>query len=136
MVPSLVNLVIGGTSLVRGLPGVPALLLRCIPERGGVLKWDRHWIGTILTAQVAAGAALGIAAQAFLVVVIIGYAMPLFGPELPPWPARLPPSICRRGRRTSSGSTCGRRMVALVPEPDFDERPKRGLPWVEPGWPR
>jgi hypothetical protein len=82
MVPSLVNLVIGGTSLVRGLPGVPALLLRYIPERGGVLKWDRHWIATILTAQVAAGAALGIAAQAFLVVVIIGYVMPLFGPEL------------------------------------------------------
>ena len=58
------------------------MLLRYIPERGGVLKWDRHWIGTILTAQVAAGAALGIAAQAFLVVVIIGYVMPLFGPEL------------------------------------------------------
>ena len=58
------------------------MLLRYIPERGGVLKWDRHWIATILTAQVAAGAALGIAAQAFLVVVIIGYVMPLFGPEL------------------------------------------------------
>jgi hypothetical protein len=38
MIPSLVNLVIGGTSLVRGLPGVPSLLLRYIPERGGVLK--------------------------------------------------------------------------------------------------
>ena len=34
MIPSLVNLVIGGTSLVRGLPGVPSLLLRYIPERG------------------------------------------------------------------------------------------------------
>ena len=41
IIPSLVNLVIGGTSLVRGLPGVPSLLLRYIPERGGVLKWDR-----------------------------------------------------------------------------------------------
>jgi hypothetical protein len=67
MIPSLVNLVIGGTSLLRGLPGVPALLLRYIPERGGVLKWDRHWIATVLTAQVAAVAALGIAAQIFLV---------------------------------------------------------------------
>jgi hypothetical protein len=36
----------------------------------------------VLTAQVAAGAALGIAAQAFLVVVIIGYVMPFFGLEL------------------------------------------------------
>jgi hypothetical protein len=82
MIPSLVNLVIGGTSLVRGLPGVPSLLLRYIPERGGVLKWVRHWIATVLTAQVAAGAALGIAAQVSLVWVIIGHVMPFFGPEL------------------------------------------------------
>jgi hypothetical protein len=82
MIPSLVNLVIGGASLVRGRPGLPSLLLRAIPARGGVLKWDRHWIATVLTAQVALGAALGIAAQAFLVVVVIGYVMPLFGLEL------------------------------------------------------
>jgi hypothetical protein len=82
MIPSLVNLVIGGTSLMRGLPGLPKLLLGAIPARGGVLKWDRHWIATVLTAQVAAGAALGVAAQAFLVVVIIGYIMPFFGLEL------------------------------------------------------
>ena len=61
MIPSLVNLVIGRTSLVRGLPGVPSLLLLFIPERGGVLEWDRHWIATVLTTQFAAGAALGIA---------------------------------------------------------------------------
>jgi hypothetical protein len=82
MIPSLVNLVIGGASLLRGLPGLPSLLLRAIPARGGVLKWDRHWIAAVLTAQVGAGAALGIAAQAFLVVFIIGYVMPLFGLEL------------------------------------------------------
>jgi hypothetical protein len=82
MIPSLVNLVIGGTSLVRGLPGVPSILLRFMPDRGGVLKWDRHWIAAALTTQVAAGAALGIAAQAFLVVVIIGYVMPFSGLEL------------------------------------------------------
>jgi hypothetical protein len=82
MIPSLVNLVIGGTSLVRGLSGVPLVLLPYIPERGGVLKWDRHWIAMVLTAQVAAGAALGITAQVFLVWVIIGYVMPFFGLEL------------------------------------------------------
>jgi len=82
MIPSLVNLVIGGTSLVRGLPVLPSLLLRAVPARGGVLRWDRHWIATVLTTQVAAGAALGIAAQAFLVIVIVGYAMPFFGLEL------------------------------------------------------
>ena len=82
MIPSLVNLVIAGTSLVRGVPGVSSVLLRYIPERGGVLKWDRHWIATVLTTQVAAGAALGIAAQVFLVWVNIGYFMPWFGADL------------------------------------------------------
>jgi hypothetical protein len=47
-----------------------------------VLKWDRHWIATVLTGQVAAGAALGIAAQVVLVWVIIGHVMPFFGQEL------------------------------------------------------
>ena len=83
MIPSLINLVIGGTSLIRGVPGVPSLLLfRFMPDKGGVLKWDRHWIAAALTTQVAAGAILGIAAQAFLVVVILGYIMPFFGLEL------------------------------------------------------
>jgi len=82
MIPSVVNLVIGGTSLFRGLPRLPSLLLRFMPARGTVPKFDRAWIATVLTAQIAAGAALGIAAQAFLVVVIIGYIMPFFGLEL------------------------------------------------------
>jgi hypothetical protein len=43
---------------------------------------ERAWIATLLTAQVAAGAALGIAVQAFLVWVIIGRVMPFFGLEL------------------------------------------------------
>jgi hypothetical protein len=82
MIPSLVNLVIGGTSLLRGLPGLPSLLLRKIPTYANVPKFDRAWIATVLTAQVAAGAALGIAAQVFLIWVIIGYVMPFFGPEM------------------------------------------------------
>ena len=47
-----------------------------------IILLDRAWIATVLTAQVAAGAALGIAAQAFLALVIIGYVMPFFGLEL------------------------------------------------------
>jgi len=82
MIPSLLNLVIGGTSLVRGVPGVPSLLLRFMPERSTVPRFERAWIATVLTAQVAAGAALGIAAQIFLVWVIIGYVMPWFGADL------------------------------------------------------
>ena len=58
------------------------MLLRYIPERGGVLKSDRNWIASVFTAQFAAGAALGIAAQVFLVWVINGHLMPFFGLEL------------------------------------------------------
>ena len=82
MIPSLTNLVIGGPSLMRGLPSVPFLLLRFIPAQGNVAKFDRAWIPTVLTAQIATGAALGIAAQVFLVWVIIGRVMPFFGLEL------------------------------------------------------
>ena len=45
-------------------------------------EFDRASIATALTAQVAAGAVLGIAAQVFLVWVIIGHVMPSFGLEL------------------------------------------------------
>jgi hypothetical protein len=51
-----------------------------IPERGGALKC--YWIATVLTAQVAAGAGFGIAAQVILPWVIIGHVMPSFGKEL------------------------------------------------------
>ena len=82
MLPSLVNLVIGGASLVRDLPGPPSLLLRRIPAQGNVPKFDRAWIATVLTVQIAAGAALGIPAQVFLVWVIIGHMMPSVGLDL------------------------------------------------------
>lgn len=82
MIPSLVNLVIGGASLARGLPGLPRILLGSLPARSAVLKWDRPWIAAVLTFQAGVGAALGIAAQVLLVVGIIGYVMPLFGLEL------------------------------------------------------
>jgi hypothetical protein len=82
IIPSQVNLVIGGTSLLRGVPGVPSLLLQKIPAQGNVPKFDRAWIATVLTGQIAVGAALGIAAQALIVWVIIGYVMPLLGLEL------------------------------------------------------
>jgi hypothetical protein len=53
---------------------------------------DRH----CLTAQVAAGAALGMAAQAFLVWVIIGHVMPFFRLELL--------DTSQRGRLQSTGA--------------------------------
>ena len=62
--------------------GCPRCSCGTSPSAVACSNGTAHWIATVLTAQVAAGAALGIAAQAFLVVVIIGYIMPFFGLEL------------------------------------------------------
>jgi hypothetical protein len=79
MIPSLINLVVGGTSLLRGIPGVPAFLLRSIPERETMPISDRFGIALFLTVQLAAGAVLGIVAQGLLVWVIVWYLMPWLG---------------------------------------------------------
>ena len=82
MIPSLVNLMLGGMSLARGIPGVPALLLRKMPERKAVPAFDRAWIALVLTLQMVGGAILGALAQLALAYVLIFYAMPWAGLEL------------------------------------------------------
>ena len=65
-----------------GCLGCPRCCCATSPTAVACSSGDRHWIATVLTAQVAAGAALSIAAQVFLVWVSIGYVMPFFGLEL------------------------------------------------------
>ena len=60
MIPSLINLVIGGTALMRTVPGLPSLLLNKIPAIGGVLAFDRTWLALLLTLQVAVGVVLAL----------------------------------------------------------------------------
>jgi hypothetical protein len=79
MIPSLINLMIGGASLLRGVPGVPAILLRFMPVGKAVPEFDRAWIALVLTCQVFLGALLGIVAQAFLAVGVIFYILPWVG---------------------------------------------------------
>jgi hypothetical protein len=79
LIPSLVNLMIGGASLARGLPGVPSLLLRYMPAGKAVPQFDRPWIALILTLQTTIGSILGIAAQVFLIMVVIGHILPWLG---------------------------------------------------------
>ena len=50
-IPSLINLAIGGTALMRAIPGVSPLLLRFLPATGGVPTYDRAWIAAVLTLQ-------------------------------------------------------------------------------------
>jgi hypothetical protein len=79
MIPSLINLMIGGASLLRGVPGLPSLILRFMPVGKAVPTFERNWIALVLTLQVVMGAILGIAAQALLIVGVIGYVMPWLG---------------------------------------------------------
>lgn len=65
--------------MVRGLPGLPALLLRYMPAGKAVLDWDRRWIAHLLTFQSIGGYLLGIAAQLLLLMGVIGYVMPWLG---------------------------------------------------------
>src|SRR5260370_26893070 len=80
MIPSLISLMIGGASLFRGIPGLAALLLRVIPaDKAAMPMFDRAWLALVLTCQVFAGAFLGIAAQALLVIGVISYIFRLLG---------------------------------------------------------
>jgi hypothetical protein len=82
MSPSIINLTIGGASLMRGVPGVPSLLLQFMPVNKPVPTFDRAWIATVLTLQLVGGAILGIAVQFALVYAVFGYVMPWLGLEL------------------------------------------------------
>ena len=79
MIPSLVNLAIGGLSLTRGIPRLSAYLHRLMETRGSVLEFHRVQIAVLLATQFVLGVALGIAAQAVLIFVLVRYAMPTFG---------------------------------------------------------
>jgi hypothetical protein len=66
MIPSLVNLAIGGMALTRGIPWLGWLLLHWMPEGKAVPDYKRQLMAIGLTIQMFSGAFLGIAAQAFL----------------------------------------------------------------------
>lgn len=76
MLPSLFNLMIAWTSILRGIPGLPRLLLPFIPEGKVAPVWDRRWLAVVLTGQLFAGGVLGIFIQGFLAWCIIVKLMP------------------------------------------------------------
>ncbi|MGH6839792.1 MAG: hypothetical protein ACREDT_13540 [Methylocella sp.] len=82
MIPSLVNLAIGGMAVTRGIPGVSRLLLRWIPEGRDVPDYRRPLAALVLTGQMFAGAFLGVVAQAILAWGLIFHVMPAVGLDL------------------------------------------------------
>lgn len=79
MIPSLVNLAISGASLMRGIPGVPALLLARMVPGEAVPGFERSWMALLLTGQWVVGIALGLVAQGVLVWVILFGLLPGVG---------------------------------------------------------
>jgi hypothetical protein len=77
MLPSLINLMIGGICLARGVPWLNSWVIRRIPDGRSVHQIDRRLISLALTGQDFMGAALGIGAQAFFVWIVILKIMPL-----------------------------------------------------------
>lgn len=79
MIPSLINMAIGGVAFVRGVPGLGSLVLRFLYHGKAVAPHNRAWIALVLTIQVFVGGGLGLAAQAFLAYGIIWHVLPQFG---------------------------------------------------------
>jgi hypothetical protein len=82
MIPSLINLAIGGMAFTRGIPGLGLLLLNWIPEGRDVPDYRRPLAAIGLTVQMFAGAFLGIAAQALLAWGLLFHLMPAAGLDL------------------------------------------------------
>ena len=67
---------------MRGIPGVPSLLLRCMPANRAVPAFDRACIATVLTLQLVGGAILGVVVQFALIYAVFWHVMPWLGLKL------------------------------------------------------
>jgi hypothetical protein len=80
MIPSLLNLAIGGFSLVRGIPIVSRYLYSHLPKGHTVAVRDRNWISLVLAVQAVAGLCLGFVSQFILLPWwIFGHILPGMG---------------------------------------------------------
>jgi hypothetical protein len=69
-------------SFLRGIPGLPSVLLQFVPTGKAVPGSDRAWIALVLTGQIFVGAFLGVALQGFLAWGLIFHVMPWIGLDL------------------------------------------------------
>lgn len=82
LVPSLVNLMIGGASLLQGIPWITRSLLSKMPQHDAPPSFDQPWIVLALTLQPFVGGTLGILCQGLLAYLVIWWIMPLLGFDL------------------------------------------------------
>jgi hypothetical protein len=82
MIPSLLNLAIGGASLARGLPPLRRLLLHLMPEGKAPAPFNRQLIALLLIGQIVLGGFLGIGVPAGLLYMALDRAAPMLGYDL------------------------------------------------------
>lgn len=82
MIPSLVNLVIGGMALTRGIPRLARTLAGWVPVDGKLPAYKRQPVAIGLTLEMFSGALLGIAAQVLLAWGFVFHLMPRLGLDL------------------------------------------------------
>jgi hypothetical protein len=76
MIPSIINLAIGGLSLMRGVPRVTSYLYGLMPEGAYLTGFDLYRLAGLLAMQQVTGAVLGLGAQVLLVWGIVFHLMP------------------------------------------------------------
>jgi hypothetical protein len=106
MIPSLTDLMIGGASLMRGVPGLPSLLLRFMPAGKAVPAFERGWISLVLTLQIVAGVILGLSLQLLLALGCWSISCLGWASSCSTWRTALPLSTCRRDWARSSSEHC------------------------------
>ena len=80
MIPSLLDLGIGGFSLVQSIPILSRSLHTHLPDGQAVAIQERNWVSLVLSVQVVAGICLGFVAQFILLPWwIFGYVLPGLG---------------------------------------------------------
>jgi hypothetical protein len=79
LIPSTINLMIGGASLMCGMPGLASYLFRKVPKDRAPDPAERTALALAWTSQVVGGALLGVAVQIGLVYLAYGVVLPAVG---------------------------------------------------------
>src|SRR5262249_7745614 len=82
LVPSVLNLIVGGASLMCGAPWIPLFLLKYMPRDGAPASHNQTWMALTWTVHIVGGILLGISVQIFLIVMMIAIIMPAIGLNL------------------------------------------------------
>lgn len=82
LIPSTINFIIGGTSLVCGMPGLASYLFDRVPKNRALDPVERATLALAWTSQVIGGALLGFAALIGLIYLAYGVVLPTVGHDL------------------------------------------------------